>query len=290
MILYGKRVAKEIEKDLLLKISGYACLRAPKLAMLQVGDNPASSAYLLQKKNKCAELGVTSQSIKLPESVLPKRVHEIIKNLNEDPLVDGILLQLPLPGHLDPQRFIQDISPEKDVDGLHPYNVGLLSMGSDDCFIPCTAKGVMELLRYTGIVIAGKKVVIVGRSLLVGTPLALLLSRNHLMGNATVTLAHSFSENLSELTKEADILISATGRPGLITGDMVKTGAVVIDVGICRQVSFSGKNTLVGDVCFDQVSLKASAITPVPGGVGPLTVCMLLANTVQSFLRRMAAK
>lgn len=287
MILFGKQVAKKIEQNLREKILDYKHIRSPKLVMLQVGSNPASTAYLLRKEKKCQELGVISQSMNVPESVSLEKLQEIVRTLNADPLVDGILLQLPLPPHLDSQSLVKEISPEKDVDGLHPYNAGLLSQGSERCFIPCTAKGVMELLHYAGVIPSGKKVVIVGRSALVGTPLSLLLSRNHPMGNATVTVAHSFSKNLRELTQDADILVSATGQPRLITGEMVKKGAVVIDVGICRTLSPSGKNVLVGDVCFDQVSLKSSVITPVPGGVGPLTVCMLLVNTMQSFLRRL---
>ena len=245
----------------------------PGLAVILVGDDAASKIYVKRKENACQDVGFISREYKLPSDSSEESIKSIIHELNQDNSIHGILVQLPLPGHLNPEAVIEKIDPRKDVDGLHPWNIGRLFVG-DPYHIACTPKGVMEMIDRHKIEIAGKEAVIVGRSNLVGKPLALLLLNRH----ATITICHSKTRQLAEVTKRADILIAAVGRPAIIKGDMVKDGAVVIDVGINR---LDG-GRLVGDVAFDEVAEKASYVTPVPGGVGLLTVSMLLVNTLNA--------
>ena len=241
------------------------------LAVIIVGDDPASRIYVNNKKKACEYTGIKSVEYALDGSTTQQELKELIKKLNEDDSVTGILCQLPLPGHINPKKIIETISPKKDVDAFHPVNVGRLMVG-DARFLPCTPAGVLEMLDYHNIDVAGKKCVVVGRSNIVGKPMAMLM----LQRNATVTVCHSKTENLPSFTREADILISAVGKSGLITADMVKDGAVVIDVAMNR----NDEQKLCGDVDFENVSKKASYITPVPGGVGPMTISTLMKNTL----------
>lgn len=245
----------------------------PGLAVVIVGNDPASRTYVNNKRKDCEEVGIRSFEYALPEETSEKQLLELIDALNEDPSVDGILVQLPLPKHLDEAKVIRRISPEKDVDAFHPYNVGELMIGSP-VFAPCTPAGIMEILKDAGIEVAGKKCVVVGRSNIVGKPMSMLLLHAH----GTVTVCHSKTKNLKEVCQQADILVAAIGKADFITADYVKEGAVVIDVGINRNTE--GKMT--GDVDFRSVCEKVSAITPVPGGVGPMTRAMLLKNTIRA--------
>lgn len=243
----------------------------PTLAVIMVGDNPASKVYVKNKRKTCEELGITSAEFILPENYGQEKLLQLIELLNNDPAVHGILCQLPLPDGYNEKEVINAINPAKDVDAFHPINVGGIMTG-DYTFLPCTPAGVMEMLAYYNIDIIGKNCVVVGRSNIVGKPMAMLL----LHKNGTVTVAHSKTTNLTEVCKQADILVAAVGKPKFITCDMVKEGAIVIDVGINRDAN--GK--LCGDVDFEQVKDKASWITPVPGGVGPMTIAMLMQNTI----------
>ena len=259
--------------------------RVPCLAVIIVGDNPASRSYVRGKIKAAEFVGMDSRLIELPEDVSEAGLLEVIAGLNADAAVDGILVQLPLPGHIDEDKVIDAISLEKDVDGFHPGNVAKLWLGRE-CTVPCTPKGIMAMIDSTGVEISGKKAVVVGRSNIVGKPVAkLLLDRN-----ATVTIAHSRTKNLAEVCREADILVAAVGRPQMIGADMIKPGAVVIDVGInripCIKEDGSEGSRLVGDVDFAPAAEVAGFITPVPGGVGPMTITMLMANTIECFLRR----
>lgn len=243
------------------------------LAVIQVGADPASSVYVRNKKKACEFCGMESLSYELPEETTEDELLKLIHQLNENKAVNGILVQLPLPKHIDEDRVIQAIDPVKDVDGFHPQSVGALCIGQPG-FVSCTPAGIIQLLKRSGIQIAGKECVVIGRSNIVGKPMALLLLRE----NGTVTVCHSRTKDLKEVTKRADILIVAIGKPKFITDDYVKEGAVVIDVGIHR----NEENKLCGDVDFDDVAEKTSAITPVPGGVGPMTIAMLMHNCVES--------
>lgn len=279
-ILDGKTLAQKIQSQLKEKINNQIAnkRRAPGLAVLMVGDNPASAVYVSNKEKACAKVGITSFSRHFPTQTSQLELEETIDNLNQDSLVDGILVQLPLPAHLDAVSLLHKIAPHKDADGLHPTNLGKLMRGETG-LRSCTPAGVMEILAEYNINLQGKKAVVVGRSILVGKPLALML----LEKNATVTVAHSRTEDLASVTREADILIAAIGKPEFITGNMVKPDAVVIDVGINRLENAEGKFRLVGDVAFEECKEIASYITPVPGGVGPMTVAMLLQNTYFSY-------
>ncbi len=241
------------------------------LAVILVGENPASKVYVANKKKACEELGIKSFEFKLPEQTTEEELISLIKKLNEDSEVNGILCQLPLPAHLDESTVINTIVPEKDVDAFHPVNVGKIMIGDFD-FLPCTPAGIMEMLRFMNIDVCGKECVVIGRSNIVGKPMAMLL----LHKNATVTVCHSKTKDLKAVTSRADVLVSAVGRAGFVTADMVKEGAVVIDVGMNR----NAENKLCGDVDFDAAKEKCSAITPVPGGVGPMTIAMLMQNTL----------
>lgn len=243
------------------------------LAVIIVGEDPASQVYVKNKAKGCAEVGFYSEVHQLPADTTEEALLALISSLNNSPVIDGILVQLPLPRHIDEMKVTHAISPEKDVDAFHPTNVGKIMLGTYD-LLPCTPAGVMEILKYYGISVAGKYCVVVGRSNIVGKPQALLL----LEQNGTVTVCHSKTQNLREITLQADILISAVGRAGFISAEMVKEGAVVIDVGINR----TPEGKLTGDVCFEDVAPKTYAITPVPGGVGPMTITMLLKNTLRA--------
>ncbi len=243
------------------------------LAVIQVGSDPASTVYVGNKKKACEYIGIRSLAFELPEETKEEELLDLVRELNDREDVDGILVQLPLPAHMDEDKVIQTISPKKDVDGFHPQSVGALSIGQPG-FVSCTPAGVIQLLKRSGVEIEGKECVIVGRSNIVGKPMALLMLRE----NATVTVCHSRTKDLKEVTRRADILIVAIGKPGFITKEYVKEGAVVIDVGIHR----GADNKLCGDVDFEEVEPVASAITPVPGGVGPMTIAMLMNNCVEA--------
>lgn len=284
-LITGKPIAEKVyaecHEDLeALKKQG----KLPGLAVVLVGDDPASRAYVGMKERKCTELGLHSVKIELPEDTKQEDLIAQIEALNADKSIHGILVQLPLPGHLAEGEVILKIAPEKDVDGLHPINIGKLAMDDPTGFAPCTPLGCQRMLIETGMGVSGKKVVIIGRSLLVGKSLGLLLLQKGEGGNATVTIAHSRTENLAQVASEADILVAAIGRAGFVTADFVKEGAVVIDVGINRVDDASAKRgyRLVGDVDFDAVEPKCAAITPVPGGVGVMTIAMLMANTIRA--------
>ena len=271
-IIDGKLVANSIKQAVKQEVEEFHKKHIkPCLAVILVGENPASLVYVNNKQKTCHELGIESKSIIIPEDFGQENLLDVIKDLNEDPAINGILCQLPLPAGYDEQAIIEAINPVKDVDAFHPINVGRIVTG-DYTFLPCTPAGVMEMLQYYNIDITGKECVVVGRSNIVGKPMSMLL----LHKNGTVTTAHSKTKNLAEVCRRADVLVVAVGKPGFITADMVKDGAVVIDVGINRDES--GK--LYGDVDFENVSRKTSWITPVPGGVGPMTIAMLMKNTV----------
>ncbi|MES2273673.1 MAG: bifunctional methylenetetrahydrofolate dehydrogenase/methenyltetrahydrofolate cyclohydrolase FolD [Chlamydiota bacterium] len=281
MLIDGKKIANEIQRELASQVSGLRG-RKPGLAFILVGENPASQSYVRSKKKACADTGIASTLIELPASISQSELLDQIDQLNQDPSIDGILVQLPLPLSIDEKTVTAAISPQKDVDGFHPLNVGKMLLGEDDGFLPCTPLGIKVLLEKCKIPVETKHVVIVGRSNIVGKPLAAILMQKKPHCNATVTVAHSQSEHLSTLTRSADILVAAVGRPGFIKKEMIKPGATVIDVGINRLKD--GK--LVGDVDFSEVSSVAGHITPVPGGVGPMTIAMLLQNTLRSYLLR----
>ncbi len=278
MILSGKEVATHIQAELTETIQTLA--RPPGLAVILLGDNPSSATYVNMKRKACEAVGIRSLFHPLPKTTNEHDLLQLIETLNQDPEVDGILVQLPLPNHIDPVHVIEAIDPKKDVDGFHPVNLGKIVAGLDDGFIPCTPFGIKMLLDYYNIPIKGKHVVIAGRSAIVGKPLASLLMQNKPGYNATVTVVHSRTPNIAALTAQADILIAAIGSPRFITSTMVKEGAVVIDVGITKE-----EKRLIGDVDFENVEKKCHAITPVPGGVGPMTVAMLLYNTLLSYQR-----
>jgi methylenetetrahydrofolate dehydrogenase (NADP+)/methenyltetrahydrofolate cyclohydrolase len=282
-ILDGKATAQKIQAELAQQISGLQSQkgRPPGLAVLMVGDNPASAAYVRNKERACANLGMASFGQHFPTETSQEELAATIEALNQDNRVDGILVQLPLPDHLDMVTLLNQIDPSKDADGLHPVNMGRLVRGEPG-IRSCTPAGVMRLLQEYQIDPKGKQSVVIGRSILVGKPQALLL----LEADATVTIAHSKTPDLRAIARTADILIAAIGRPEFITADMVKPGAIVIDVGINRITDYEGKSRLVGDVDFNGVQEVAGFITPVPGGIGPMTVAMLLWNTVQSYRQR----
>lgn len=273
-LINGKQISQKLKDELkkqveVLKSEGKTCC----LAVIQVGNDPASSVYVGNKKKACAYIGIESQAFELPEETTEAELLSLIEKLNHDATVHGILCQLPLPEHIDEEKIINAISPKKDVDGFHPQNVGALVIGQEG-FVSCTPAGIIELLKRSNIDIEGKHCVVVGRSNIVGKPMALLMLRE----NATVTVCHSRTRDLKEICKEADILIVAIGKPQFVTADYIKEGAVVIDVGIHR----NSDNKLCGDVKFDEAEPLASAITPVPGGVGPMTIAMLMKNCVEA--------
>jgi methylenetetrahydrofolate dehydrogenase (NADP+) / methenyltetrahydrofolate cyclohydrolase len=286
-LLDGKALAEKIHQKLLERITDLQPQigRPPGLAVLMVGDNPASAAYVRNKERACAKVGIASFGKHFPTETTQAELEDVIGALNQDEQVDGILVQLPLPKHLDAVTLLNQIDPDKDADGLHPVNLGRL-VRQEAGLRSCTPAGVMRLLAEYKIPLQGKQAVVVGRSILVGKPMALML----LEADATVTIAHSRSHDLKTITQNADILIAAVGIPGLITSEMVKPGAVVVDVGMNRVTNSSGKSRLVGDVDWESTSGVAEFLTPVPGGVGPMTVAMLLQNTFASYLRRLGIK
>jgi methylenetetrahydrofolate dehydrogenase (NADP+)/methenyltetrahydrofolate cyclohydrolase len=279
-IIDGKKIAAEVRAEVRLRVLQLkeATGRVPGLAAVLVGDNPASASYVRSKTKACQEAGIFSRQLTLPGDIPQADLLAIIRELNDDPVIHGILIQLPLPAHLDERTVLEAVDPGKDVDGFTFANIGRL-VENQPRFVPCTPAGIMELLDREGVEVKGKHAVVVGRSEIVGKPVAFLLLHRH----ATVSICHSRTADLGAETRRADILVAAVGRPRLITGAMVKPGAVVIDVGINR---IEGK--LVGDVDFDSAVPVASAITPVPGGVGPMTVAMLLKNTLQAFEQSLA--
>jgi methylenetetrahydrofolate dehydrogenase (NADP+)/methenyltetrahydrofolate cyclohydrolase len=291
-ILDGKAIAQEFRAELKAKTAGLKKQGiVPGLGVLLVGDDPASRSYVTAKEKACEETGLYSREIKLPAAATHKEILDTVKAFNADDRIDGILVQLPLPDSSMEQSVIEAINPDKDVDGFHPVNVGRMMLGLP-AFLPCTPHGVLQILKRSGIKTDGAHVVVIGRSNIVGRPLVNLLSQKSELGNATVTMCHTRTKNMKELTLQADIIVAAVGRPNTVTADMVKPGAVVIDVGVNRIEDATKKNgfRLAGDVDFEAVAQKASAITPVPGGVGPMTITMLLANTVESAVRRHRVK
>lgn len=283
-VIDGMAISAAMRAEMKAEVSALAKRKiVPGLAVVLVGDNPASQIYVRMKKKRCAEIGVQSFSYELPASCSEKRLLNLIAKLNADPRVHGILVQSPVPKQISEAKVIEAIDPGKDVDGFHPVNVGKMLAG-EPCFLPCTPAGCQVLLMRSGVNPAGQHVVIVGRSNIVGKPLAAMLMQKAPGADATVTVCHSRTRNLAAITRSADILVAAIGVPRFITADMVRAGVVVIDVGQNRldDPSAPGGGTLVGDVDYDAVAKKASAITPVPGGVGPMTIAMLLKNTLQS--------
>jgi methylenetetrahydrofolate dehydrogenase (NADP+)/methenyltetrahydrofolate cyclohydrolase len=282
-LIDGNQIAETIIAELKARVAALPG-RKPCLALVRVGEDPASVSYVRKKEKTAAEIGVESRVILPPVTISQSELESLIDDLNADPTVDGILVQSPLPRPLNELAVFRRVSPDKDVDGFHTVNLGKLAQDDDSGFVSCTPAGIMELLARSGVDLAGKHVVVVGRSLIVGKPVALLALQKRAGANGTVTVCHSGTRDLPALTRQADVLIAAIGRPEFVTGDMVKPGAVVIDVGINR-VSDSSKKTgyrLTGDVHFSSVEPKASLITPVPGGVGPMTVAMLMRNTVKA--------
>lgn len=284
-LIEGKKIAEAVYAECVvgfyeLKAAGYQ----PGLAVVLIGDDPASKAYVGSKDRKCRELGMHSVKIERPADISQEDLHALIEELNEDEKIHGILVQMPLPDHLSEEEAILRIDPAKDVDGLHPTNLGKLAMEDPTGFAPCTPSGCQRMLIESGLETSGKNVVIVGRSLLVGKSLALLMMGKGAGADATVTVAHSRTKDLAAVCREADILVAAIGRPHFIGTEHVKDGAVVIDVGINRIDDPTAKrgSRLVGDVDFDAVADRCEAITPVPGGVGPMTIAMLMANTIRS--------
>ncbi len=275
-ILDGKQIAKDIREELRKEVAELKekTGRVPGLAVVLVGEDPASATYVRMKGKACEQAGFLSRTHRLSETTSQRELLDLVNELNEDDEIHGILVQLPLPDGLDDQEVLKAINPEKDVDGFHPLNVGRLMTG-DPYFVPCTPRGVIELLDRGNVEIKGKKAVVVGRSNIVGKPAALLLLQRH----ATVTICHSRTQDLPGVVREADIVVAAVGRPEMVRGDWIKEGAVVIDVGVNRV----GEKKLVGDVAFDEAKDVASLITPVPGGVGPMTIAMLLQNTLEAF-------
>jgi methylenetetrahydrofolate dehydrogenase (NADP+)/methenyltetrahydrofolate cyclohydrolase len=284
-LIEGRAIAEKVYAELrgeiaALKKSG----RTPGLAVVLVGDNPASRAYVRSKDKMCRELGLHSVKLELPADTTQAQLLARVEELNRDPAIHGILVQSPPPKQVDEAAIVRALDPAKDVDGFHPLNVAKLALGDESGFVPCTPLGCQSLLIESGIEISGAHVVVLGRSMIVGKPLALLLMRKGPGADATVTVVHSRSQRLAEITRSADILIAAIGQPGFVRADHVRDGAVVIDVGINRVDDPTRERgyRLVGDVAFEEVSQKASAITPVPGGVGPMTIAMLMSNTVKA--------
>ncbi len=290
-IISGTQVAQEIRGELKKQVDELKQKKGitPKLVMIRVGEDPASVSYVSGKSKASEELGIVSDTIVYPEDTKEEVLLSKIEELNKDPLVDGILVQLPLPKHINTDRVLNAINPEKDVDGFHPINVGKLLIG-EPYFMPCTPHGAVELMVRSGNSPEGKHVVICGRSNIVGKPLMAILVQKKPRANATVTVCHTGTKNLAEITRQADILVAAMGAPKVITADMVKEGVVVIDVGVNRIPDATKKSgfRLIGDTDFEAIKEKAKAITPVPGGVGPMTVTMLMMNTVRAAERRAA--
>ena len=283
-IIDGKKIATDIRSELKAEVEKLKAKGVtPGLGVILVGADPASISYVTAKEKACVDIGIYSDDNRLPAETSEKDLLALVNKMNKDPKINGILVQLPLPKHIDEQKVLLAIDPAKDVDGFHPVSVGKMVVGQKT-FLPCTPHGVVQLLIRSGVKLDGAEVVIVGRSNIVGKPLANMLIQKSPTGNATVTVCHTRTKDIAAYTKRADIVIAAAGKPNTITADMIKDGAVVIDVGINRVEDSTKKNgfRLVGDVDFEGVSKKAGLITPVPGGVGPMTITMLLYNTVES--------
>ncbi|MHB9028433.1 MAG: bifunctional methylenetetrahydrofolate dehydrogenase/methenyltetrahydrofolate cyclohydrolase FolD [Candidatus Latescibacterota bacterium] len=283
-IIDGKAIAQEMQEEMKLQVLALQEQGiVPGLAAILVGDNPASKIYVNNKEKSCRNVGIYSDVYRLPASTDERELVGLIDELNHKNTIHGILVQLPLPSHIDEQKVILRIDPDKDVDGFHPVNVGRMVIGQPG-FLPCTPHGVKVLLERTGIETGGKHIVILGRSNIVGKPLANIMLQKERGANAIVTICHTAAPDIGYYTRQADILVAAVGKPNMVTGDMVREGVVVVDVGINRveDATLTGGKKVVGDVDFDSVAPKASAITPVPGGVGPMTIAMLLHNTIQS--------
>lgn len=282
-ILDGKMLAAKFRESVAKDVQHWVKHgnRAPKLQVILVGNNPASGTYVGAKTRACKEVGIESDTLTLPDTISARGLCDVIREYNEDDGTDGILVQLPIPGHIPSHSVIEAIDYRKDVDGFHPMNIGRMTVG-EPSFKPCTPAGIVEILDYHSITTKGKHAVIVGASNIVGTPMGIILSRENTNGKATTTICHKFTKDLTKHTIDADILIVAVGQPGLITEQMVKEGAVVVDVGITRVADHTRKRgyRLAGDCDFESVQQKASWITPVPGGVGPMTVAMLMKNTL----------
>lgn len=288
-ILDGKATAEQIKEEIKAQVTHFIDdgLRPPHLAAVLVGNNPASETYVRNKEKNSKLVGFTSSVYNLPIDTSENELLKVIGFLNDDPDIDGFIVQLPLPQHINEEKIINTINPKKDVDGFHPINVGKMVLGIDT-YLPATPSGIIELLKRNNIETTGKHAVIIGRSNIVGTPLSILLSRKNDVGNCTVTLCHSQTPNIQEFSLQADILVAAIGKPAFVKADMVKDGAIVIDVGINTvpdNTKKSGYRT-IGDVDFDEVSKKASWITPVPGGIGPMTIVSLLMNTLKAYKYR----
>ncbi len=285
-IIDGKAIAQEIREEIKSEVSFLKEERGltPGLAVVLVGNDPASEVYVRMKKKGCDEMGIASFEYKLGEDTPEEELLALVDKLNRDKKVNGILVQLPLPLHISEEKVINRIDPIKDVDGFHPENVGKIVIGEEDCFYPCTPYGVQELIARSVDDLKGKHLVVVGRSNIVGKPVANMMLQKNERANCIVTVCHTAAKDIGEYTRQADILVVAAGRPGTVTADMVKDGVVVIDVGTNRipHPDDAEKTKLVGDVDFESVSKKAAAITPVPGGVGPMTITMLLANTLKA--------
>lgn len=287
-ILDGKEIARQIRMELAEEVAALKGLgHTPGLGVLLVGDHPASRSYVTAKEKACAEIGMLSREVHLPASATREAILDAVHAFNNAADIHGILVQLPLPNAAIEQEILQAVDPDKDVDGFHPVNVGRMVLGLP-AYWPCTPHGILQMLKRSGIPVSGRHVVVLGRSNIVGRPVSILLSMKHALGNATVTICHTGSRQTAELARQADIVIAAAGRPKTLTADMVKPGAVVIDVGVNRieDPSHPRGHRLVGDADYDALLPVASAITPVPGGVGPMTIAMLLFNTVQSARRR----
>ncbi|HVF38406.1 MAG TPA: bifunctional methylenetetrahydrofolate dehydrogenase/methenyltetrahydrofolate cyclohydrolase FolD [Gemmatimonadaceae bacterium] len=289
-LIDGVSIAREIRDEVARETADLAAKGArPGLAVILVGEDPASAVYVRAKGKACAEAGMHSVTIRLAADTPQSKVIDQVRELNGDTAINGILVQMPLPRHVDANAVIRAIDPDKDVDGFHPINAGKLLTGERDGFVPCTPAGIQELLRRSGVVTEGAECVVIGRSNIVGKPIALLMAQDAKGANSTVTVCHRHTRDLALHTKRAEILIVAAGRSGLVSADMVRHGAVVIDVGVNRVIDESAKNgyRLVGDVDFESVRQVASRITPVPGGVGPMTIAMLLRNTLRAATRAM---
>ncbi len=288
-VLDGKALAATIKEELKVEVDAIRTAggKIPHLVAVLVGDDPASQVYVRNKVRSCEQVGFRSTLVRKPNDVSQEEVLETVKQLNEDPDVDGFIVQLPLPEHIDEDTVNLAIDPRKDVDGFTPVNIGRMTLGLES-YLPATPNGILTILERYGIETSGKEVVVLGRSNIVGTPMTILLSRKGSPGNATVTMCHSRTKDLAAHTRRADILVAAIGRPEMVTADMVKEGAVIIDVGINRIPDDSRKSgsRLVGDVDYDGLSSRVSAMTPVPGGVGPMTVVSLLMNTLRASQRR----
>ena len=282
-LIDGNKIATAIVAELKAEVAALAG-RKPCIALVRVGEDPASVSYVKKKEKTAAEIGVTSRIILPPVSITQEELFQLLDGLNNDPAVDGILVQSPLPKHIDEVAVFRRVAPEKDVDGFNTVNLGKVAQEDETGFVACTPAGIMELLARSGVDLKGKHVVVLGRSLIVGKPIALLAVQKKTGANATVTICHSATTNLPAITRQADVLIAAIGRAEFVTADMVKPGAVVIDVGINRVADASKKNgyRLTGDVNFAAVAPLCAKITPVPGGVGPMTVAMLMKNTVKA--------